>query len=109
MKFSELNEVRLEKPDLKLGNEKSFYDYNEWRTGLYKVMKRITDSTGYWYVGSSQEKIMNNLEKKSPEEYAKIRSKVAQLSNLIRDAKNIEKKAKKMANEILDEIQKSKE
>jgi ABC-type transporter lipoprotein component MlaA len=72
-------------------------------------MKRITNSTGYWYTGSSQDKIVDELEKKSPQEYAKIRSKVAQLSNLIRDAKNIEKRAKKIANEILDEIQKSKE
>jgi len=103
MKFSEINEVRLEKPDGV--RQEDIQKYIEWNRGINKTINRLSHGVNWGIYDDSVVKALKSL---NSQEYSAIRSEVAELSSIIREAKNLDKKSRDLALKIIEKIKSSK-
>jgi len=107
MKFSKLNEVKLE--DTKIdGKNKSLRksqenDHDEWQHGIFQAMSRIVQPTNRLRI-INQFDTIEKLENLIPSEYSSIRSKIASLASKQRQINNIKRQARIEAQLIIDEL-----
>ena len=116
MKKSEL--VKLINEEIRIFNEErkrpenidpKLWDYMldlTPRTKRFQLVKTLTGASGYWYLGSGEEKLRKKLED-NPELEKQVRSETAKLVNLGRQYQQLEKQVKKMANDIIAKIEKA--
>ena len=83
---------------------KAFRTWMNYQNQFSNIVRLLTDRSGYWYVGSSQQELQNKIKSMSPEQLKSFRSEVAALLQNSRIAQKAMNDVKAEANRLIQSL-----